>query len=56
MCLIRNSPAAAPSIDDIAPDIYISDYARYIKVLDGYHRPDNAMFVTQVLRVTLMTF
>jgi beta-galactosidase GanA len=39
--------AAAPSIDDIAPDIYISDYARYIKVLDAYHRPDNALFVPE---------
>lgn len=39
--------AAAPSIDLIAPDIYMSDYARYTKVLDLYHRPDNAMFVPE---------
>ncbi|MGC1361023.1 MAG: DUF5597 domain-containing protein [Silvibacterium sp.] len=39
--------AAAPSIDLIGPDIYMSDYARYTKVLDLYHRPDNAMFVPE---------
>jgi beta-galactosidase GanA len=39
--------AAAPSIDLIAPDIYLSDYARYTKVLDLYQRPDNAMFVPE---------
>ena len=39
--------ATAPSIDLIGPDIYMSDYARYTKVLDMYHRPDNAMFVPE---------
>lgn len=39
--------AAAPSIDLIAPDIYMSDYARYIRILDLYHRPDNALFVPE---------
>lgn len=39
--------AAAPSIDLIAPDIYIDDSPRYFKVLDLYHRPDNAMFVPE---------
>jgi beta-galactosidase GanA len=39
--------AAAPSIDLIAPDIYIEDSGRYLKVLDLYHRPDNAMFVPE---------
>jgi beta-galactosidase GanA len=39
--------AAAPSIDLIAPDIYIGDSARYLKVLDLYHRDDNAMFVPE---------
>jgi beta-galactosidase GanA len=39
--------ATAPSLDLIAPDIYISDYAKYVKVLDVYHRPDNAMFVPE---------
>jgi beta-galactosidase GanA len=37
----------APSIDLIAPDIYMSDYAKYIKVLDTYQRPDNAMFIPE---------
>jgi beta-galactosidase GanA len=37
--------AGAPAIDLIAPDIYMPDYARYMKVLDLYRRPDNALFV-----------
>lgn len=39
--------AAAPAIDLIAPDIYLPDYARYMKVLDLYRRPDNALFVAE---------
>jgi beta-galactosidase GanA len=39
--------AAAPAIDLIAPDIYMPDYARYMKVLDLYRRPDNALFVAE---------
>lgn len=39
--------AGAPAIDLIAPDIYMPDYARYIKVLDLYHRADNALFVAE---------
>jgi beta-galactosidase GanA len=39
--------ATAPSLDLIAPDIYMSQYAQYEKVLDTYHRPDNAMFVPE---------
>lgn len=39
--------AAAPAIDLLAPDIYMPDYARYIKVLDLYHRADNPMFVPE---------
>lgn len=39
--------AAAPSIDLIAPDIYAGDSPRYLKVLDLYHRDDNAMFVPE---------
>jgi beta-galactosidase GanA len=38
---------AAPSLDLIAPDIYIEDSPRYFKVLDLYHRPDNAMFIPE---------
>jgi len=37
--------AAAPSLDLIAPDIYKREYAKYIAVLDRYHRADNPLFV-----------
>ena len=39
--------AAAPSIDLVAPDIYMEGSAEYLKILDLYHRPDNAMFVPE---------
>lgn len=39
--------AGAPSLDLIAPDIYMSDSRRYLKILDLYDRPDNAMFVPE---------
>lgn len=39
--------AAAPAIDVIAPDIYMPDHARYIKVLELYHRADNPLFVAE---------
>ncbi len=39
--------AAAPSIDLLAPDIYMDDSAQYLKVLQLYHRPDNALFVPE---------
>ncbi len=39
--------AAAPALDILAPDIYQSDPARYLKVLDLYARPDNALFVPE---------
>jgi beta-galactosidase GanA len=39
--------ATAPSIDLIAPDIYMSDAVKYGRVLDGYGRKDNAMFVPE---------
>jgi beta-galactosidase GanA len=39
---------AAPSIDLIAPDIYMPEYAKYLKVLDLYQRPDNALFVAEM--------
>jgi beta-galactosidase GanA len=39
--------ATAPSIDLIAPDIYMSQYAQYEKVLDAYARKDNALFVPE---------
>jgi len=37
--------AEAPMIDVLAPDIYMSNTAAYLKVIDLYHRPDNALFI-----------
>jgi Domain of unknown function (DUF5597)/Beta-galactosidase len=39
--------AAAPSIDLVAPDIYMEGSAEHLKILDLYERPDNAMFVPE---------
>jgi Domain of unknown function (DUF5597) len=39
--------AAAPSLDLLAPDIYLENSAQYIKVPDLYHRPDNALLVPE---------
>jgi beta-galactosidase GanA len=39
--------AEAPAIDIEAPDIYLRDTAAYLKTLDVYHRPDNALFVPE---------
>ena len=39
--------AEAPAIDVLAPDIYTSNTAEYLKVLDLYHRPDNALLVPE---------
>ncbi len=38
---------AQPAIDVLAPDIYMPDYPSYTRVLELYHRPDNAMFVPE---------
>ena len=43
--------AAAPSIDLLAPDIYLDEGAPYLKVLDLYQRPDNALFVPEARNV-----
>jgi hypothetical protein len=40
--------AAAPAIDLLAPDIYMSDDARALKVMELYDRPDNALFVPEI--------
>lgn len=37
--------ATAPSLDMIAPDIYMPEHAKYIAVLDRYSRADNPLFV-----------
>jgi beta-galactosidase GanA len=39
--------AAAPAIDLIAPDIYMPEYEKYVRVLELYKRPDNALFVAE---------
>jgi beta-galactosidase GanA len=39
--------AAAPSLDLVAPDIYMPDFERYTRVLELYQRPDNALFVAE---------
>lgn len=40
--------AAAPSIDLLAPDIYLAGSERVLKVLELYSRPDNALFVPEI--------
>jgi hypothetical protein len=40
--------AAAPAIDLLAPDIYLSESERIMKVIDLYDRPDNALFVPEL--------
>ncbi|MEP6896984.1 MAG: DUF5597 domain-containing protein, partial [Rhodanobacter sp.] len=37
--------AAAPSLDLLAPDIYMHEYAKYTTVLDRYQRADNPLLV-----------
>jgi beta-galactosidase GanA len=39
---------AAPSIDVIAPDIYMPEYPNVIKTLEQYSRDDNALFVPEM--------
>lgn len=41
--------AAAPAVDILAPDIYMNDSAHYLKVLELYHRPDNALFIPETI-------
>jgi beta-galactosidase GanA len=39
--------AAGPALDIIAPDIYMPEYEKYVRVLELYKRPDNALFVAE---------
>jgi beta-galactosidase GanA len=39
--------AAAPSLDFVAPDIYMREYPKYAAVLGRYRRDDNALFVAE---------
>ena len=38
----------APSIDLLAPDIYLSDSKKVLKVIELYSSPDNALFVPEI--------
>jgi len=40
--------AAAPAIDLLAPDIYISESEKVLKVIELYSRPDNPLFVPEI--------
>jgi hypothetical protein len=40
--------AAAPAIDLLAPDIYLSESGKALKVIELYSRPDNALFVPEI--------
>ena len=40
--------AAAPSLDLLVPDIYLSGSERVLKVLELYDRPDNPLFVPEI--------
>ncbi len=42
--------AAAPALDLLAPDIYLSGSPRCLRALDLYARPDNALFVPEIGR------
>ena len=39
--------AAAPSIDIIAPDIYLPEYSKYTRVMDLYGRADNPLLIPE---------
>ena len=39
--------AATPHLDVIGPDIYMGDYASYVRTLEQYARPDNALMVPE---------
>ena len=39
--------AAAPSIDVLAPDIYVMDYVGYREVCESYRRPDNPLLIPE---------
>jgi beta-galactosidase GanA len=39
--------AAAPALDLVAPDIYLSGSEKILKVIELYDRPDNALFVPE---------
>ncbi len=40
---------AAPSLDVLAPDIYVPNSERYRMVMDEFHRPDNPLLIPESL-------
>ncbi len=40
--------AAAPALDLVAPDIYMPESDKVLKVMDLYHRPDNPLMVPEI--------
>ena len=44
--------ATAPAIDTYGIDLYDASYPVYTKLLDLYHRPDNAMFIPETGNAT----
>jgi beta-galactosidase GanA len=40
--------SAAPALDLLAPDIYIGESEKALKVIELYSRPDNALFVPEI--------
>ena len=40
--------AAAPALDLLAPDIYMPESDKVLKVIELYDRPDNALFVPEI--------
>jgi beta-galactosidase GanA len=38
---------AAPSIQLVAPDIYLPEYSKYLKVMDLYRRKDNSLLIPE---------
>jgi len=39
---------AAPALDLLAPDIYMAESEKVLKVIELYERPDNALFVPEI--------
>jgi hypothetical protein len=41
--------AEAPAVDLLAPDVYQHETAKYLRLLNLYHRPDNPLFVPETI-------
>lgn len=40
--------AVAPALDILAPDVYMNDHAKVLKVMELYRRADNPLFVPEI--------